>query len=174
MFGVPAQTLRDRISGAVDPDNCRTGPNTSLSYEQEKVLVNHVETMAELGYGYSNSKLKQLAGEMAYEMKAKVHIKPMCNNWLYGFLKRWKGRLSSINPRKLESSRAKSSTPEKVTDYFKKLEEVLKQHNLLEKPQHIYNLDETGLQLDHRPSNVVANPILSVRPLLHREALLQL
>ncbi|XP_060604540.1 uncharacterized protein LOC132757309 [Ruditapes philippinarum] len=87
--------------------------------------------MAELGYRYSNSKLKQLAGAMAYEMKA--------------------------TPRKLERSRAKSSTPEKVTGYFKKLEEVLKQHNLLEKPQHIYNLDENGLQTDHRPYNVVAN-----------------
>jgi hypothetical protein len=65
MFGVSAQTLRDRISGAVGHDNCRTGPSTSLSHEQKE--VNHVETIAELGYGHSNNKLKHLAGEMAYE-----------------------------------------------------------------------------------------------------------
>jgi hypothetical protein len=45
-----------------------------------------------------------------------------------------------------------------VTGYFKKLEEVFRKHNLLDKPQHIYKLDETGMQPDHRPSNVVGNP----------------
>lgn len=159
MCGVPAQTLRDRIKGYVDPDAlCKTGPDTTLTQEQEEVLVSHVETMAELGYGYSNNKLKHLAGEMAYDLKAKQYNKPMSNNWLYGFLRRWSTRLSSLKPSKLETTRAKSSTPEKVEDYFKKLELVLTEHDLLNKPQFIYNLDETGLQPEHRPPNIIGNP----------------
>lgn len=67
MFGVPAKTLRDRV----DPDNCQAGADTVLTLEQEEELVKHVETMAELGYGYSNVRLKNLAGEMVFELKQK-------------------------------------------------------------------------------------------------------
>jgi len=28
IFGIPAQTFRDRINGNVDPRNCRVGPET--------------------------------------------------------------------------------------------------------------------------------------------------
>ena len=66
--------------------------------------------------------------------------------------------MSSVKPRKLDSVRARSSTPEKVAKYYEKLEAVLSLNNLHDKPQHIYNLNETGLQPEHRPPNVVANP----------------
>ena len=65
--------------------------------------------------------------------------------------------MSSVKPRKLDSVRARSSTPEKVAKYYEKLEAVLSLNNLHDKPQHIYNLNETGLQPEHRPPNVVAN-----------------
>ena len=51
MICVPAQTLRDRINGNVDPRSCRVGPETVLTSSHEGVLVSHVETMAELGNG---------------------------------------------------------------------------------------------------------------------------
>ena len=158
MICVPAQTLRDRINGNVDPRSCRVGPETVLTSSQEGVLVSHVETMAELGNGDTNTKLKDLAGEMAYDLHAKSRNKPMSNNWLYGFLGRWKSRLSSVKPRKLDSARACSSTPEKVAECYEKLEAVLSLNNLHNKQQHINNLDETGLKPEHRPPNMVANP----------------
>jgi hypothetical protein len=34
---------------------------------------------------------------------------------------------------------------------------VLEENGLTNKPQHVYNLDETGLQPDHRPPNVIAS-----------------
>ena len=34
MFGVPAQTLRDRINGNVHPSKCRVGPETVLTSSQ--------------------------------------------------------------------------------------------------------------------------------------------
>ena len=71
MFCIPAQTLCDQINGNGDPRNCRVGPETVLTSSQEEVLVSHVETMADLAYGYTNTKLKHLAGEMAYDLHAK-------------------------------------------------------------------------------------------------------
>ncbi|KAH3715873.1 hypothetical protein DPMN_058587 [Dreissena polymorpha] len=64
MFGVPIQTLRDRVKGRVDPTNLKN-ENTLLSLEEEQSLVEHVEVMAQLGYGITNNKLKELGRELA-------------------------------------------------------------------------------------------------------------
>jgi hypothetical protein len=47
------------------------GGDTLFTHEEEKSLVEHAETLAELGYGYSNVKLQQLAGELAHEKERK-------------------------------------------------------------------------------------------------------
>lgn len=158
MFGIPPQTLRDRVLGHIDANNYCMGGETLFTRDEEETLVDHVETLAELGYGYSNVRLQQLAGELAFDLGKKKKTSPLSNNWLAGFLRRWKDRLSSVNPRKLESTRAKSTTPEVLASYFSNLKEVLTENDLLDKPQFIYNIDETGLQPEHRPPNVIANP----------------
>lgn len=43
-----------------------------------------------------------------------------------------------------------------VEEYFKLLESVIFENDLIEKPGHIFNMDETGLQLNNKPGNVVA------------------
>jgi hypothetical protein len=155
-FGIPEQTLRDRVKGYVDPNSCSSGGETFFSKEEEETLVDHVETLSQLGYGYSNTQLQHLAGEMAFDLGKKSRNKAMSNNWLYGFLRRWNSRLASFTPRKLESSRAKYATPETVSSYFGNLKDVMVKYDLLNKPQFIYNIDETGLQPEHRPPNVIA------------------
>jgi len=82
----------------------------------------------------------------------------LSNKWLYmyAFLKRWNSEISSMKPRQLESYRAKCATPEAVQSYFSNLKTVMYENNLLGKPQHIYNLDETGIQAEHKPGNVIA------------------
>ena len=157
MFGVPPQTLRDRFTGVVDPDSL-PGADPLLSKDEETVLVEHVEVMAQMGYGYTHIQLQHLAGELAYSLERRPTSKPLSNNWLYGFLRRWNDRLSSLNPRSLETTRAKGSTPEAISNYYSELESVLLKYGLNDKPQLIYNLDETGLQPEHRPPNVIAPP----------------
>lgn len=46
MYGVPMQTLRDRVIGNVDPMNDSYGPETVLSNEEAEQLEEHVEIMA--------------------------------------------------------------------------------------------------------------------------------
>jgi hypothetical protein len=84
--------------------------------------------------------------------------KPLSNNWLFPFLARWKHRLASLAPRKLDTPRAKSATPEAVENYFTNLVEVMDKYNLQSKPHLNYNVDETGIQPDQRPPNVIATP----------------
>ena len=71
MFGVPSQTLRDRILDHVDPEKYCMGGETMFSNEEEQTLVAHVETLVELGYGYTNVRLQQLAAELALELRQK-------------------------------------------------------------------------------------------------------
>ena len=111
-FSIPYQTLRDRIIGKVDIDDF--GRETVLTHEEELSLVEHVENYARLGYGYSNTNMQKLAGEVAFNLGKRPSDKPLSNCWLYGFLKRWKDRISTLKPSALESNRAKSTTPESV------------------------------------------------------------
>ena len=155
-FNVPEQTLRDRVLGKINPTSF--GRDTMFTKEEEKSLVIHLQARAELGYGLTNTYTKKLAGEMAYELKKKTNNNPMSNKWLYDFLKRWENDIASLKPRQLETPRAKHTTPEKVDTYFKNLQTVLEENDLLNKPQYIFNLDETGIQPEHKPANVIANP----------------
>ena len=67
-------------------------------------------------------------------------------------------KLTSLNPRSLESCRAKSATPEQISSYYDNLNKILEKYNLKDKPMHIFNLDETGLQPYHKPPNIIGAP----------------
>ena len=95
--------------------------------------------------------------------KEKKNITPMSNNWLYSFLKRLESSIKTIKPRQLDSARAKSSTTETFNNYFTQLKAVLEENNLLGKPHRIFNVDETGLQPEHKPPNVIGNPNIKVQ-----------
>ncbi|KAL4221601.1 hypothetical protein ACF0H5_019858 [Mactra antiquata] len=133
MYGVPQQTLRDRVLGKTDPINC--GNETLFSREEERKLVEHIQVRADLGYGLTNVRL-----EMAYEFGKKAKNNPMSNKWPYAFLKCWKNDIASLTPRQLETLRAKSATPEVIKTYFNNLKKVMEENALMSKPLHIYNL----------------------------------
>ena len=81
--------------------------------KEELTLVEHLEVICDLGYGYTYSLLKQTAGELAKSLGKRAASTPLSNNWLYDFMKRWRSRLTTLKPRSLESNRAKSATLEK-------------------------------------------------------------
>lgn len=151
---VPVQTLRDRLNGKVDHYSSKN--ETIFSTEEELALVENAEQYARLGFGYSNRALQHTAGELAFKMGRRQTDKPLSNCWLYGFLKRWGSRIKSIKPAALDSQRAKHTTPESVAEYFNNLEIAFEKYSLHNRPDLIYNLDETGISPEHRPPNVIA------------------
>jgi len=44
---------------------------------------------------------------------------------------------------------------EAIQGFFNLLEDTLKEHNLLDSPEQIYNMDESGMPLDPRPPNLI-------------------
>lgn len=149
IYGVPTQTLRDRVLNKIEID-ANMGNATLFTEQEEEQLVNHIETLSKLGYGMNRAQL-------AVKLGRKSKGEKMSNKWYYDFLKRWESRLKIIRPRSLESNRAKSLTQEAVDTYYENLNDIMEKYNLKDKPHLIYNVDETRLQSTHRPPAVITS-----------------
>ena len=49
-YGVPVTTLKRHVDCSLAPD-CKPGPASTLTKEEEEKLVNHIMTMAQKGFG---------------------------------------------------------------------------------------------------------------------------
>ena len=67
---------------------------------------------------------------------------------------RWP-ELKTIRARGLAITRAKAASKENIDRYFQELEHILNKYNLSDKPHCIYNIDEKGVNFQHKPPNVV-------------------
>ncbi|XP_053392052.1 uncharacterized protein LOC128554769 [Mercenaria mercenaria] len=155
-YSVPESTLRDRTCGLVALD-VTIGFDTIFSKDEEERLVNHITYMAGIGYGYSASSIKYMAKDYADSLGKNVKAKEaLSNNWFYSFIKRWPN-LAVVKPQKLSIARAKSASRETLNNYYKELATVLTTNHLRDKPQNIYNVDETGVNSEHSPPKVVCD-----------------
>lgn len=48
-------------------------------------------------------------------------------------------------------NRAESASRENLNKYYKELHTILTKSNLHDKPENIYNIDETGFSTEHSP-----------------------
>lgn len=78
----------------------------------------------------------------------------LSNDWFYGFLKRWP-ELKQAMPQKLSMARAKAASQENIDTYFKELGTILTTHDLHDHPERTFNIDETGVSLEHTPGKIV-------------------
>jgi len=60
-FGLPESSLRHKLSGRVDPEATRSGPQPILSMEEENYFVQHIKFMSECGYRYSRTEVVDMA-----------------------------------------------------------------------------------------------------------------
>ena len=162
-YGVPESTLRDRTLGLVSA----TGKSLNFLFDEdtEKKLVDHIKYMASIGYGYSRCDVLYLATDLAISLGKKKPTDPILSNkFYYKFLERWPD-LTTSKPQKLNMLRARCASKEQLSNYFKELGTIMTQNGLHDKPHKIYNIDESALQTEHTPPNVVhdieTNPSLS-------------
>ncbi|CAH1993073.1 unnamed protein product [Acanthoscelides obtectus] len=100
---------------------------------------------------------------MTFHLAEKLKIKHKVNadkrmagyRWFESFLRR-NPELSIRKAEIVSSARATSMNKKDVDQYLTLLLDILVQHNLLNKASHIFNVDETGLQLNNKPDQVVA------------------
>ncbi|KAH3698079.1 hypothetical protein DPMN_085595 [Dreissena polymorpha] len=97
MFGVPHHTIRYRVSGHVNHDIAVVAPIVSL--DEEWVLVDYVETLAQLGNKFANERLKTLKATLSSRLEKKQNKR--MNNLLYGFLHRCENQITSLSAKRL-------------------------------------------------------------------------
>ena len=106
------QGCSQNVSGASDDikrqtfwegpiDVVKPGPGSVLNREEELTLVKHLETMAQMGYGYGYAQLKMMAADLVIALGKRISTHKLSNNWIYRFLDSWKERIDIIKQKGL-------------------------------------------------------------------------
>ena len=156
LYNVPVETLRRRVTGAVDIV-CRPGPPTVLTEDEEQRLAVYIAEMGQMGFCLGKEDVLRLAYRIV-DKSGRKH--PFTDGvagraWFDGFMKRHP-KLTIRTPQPLSYNRAMCANKETVSDFFAKLGGVYGRLNLLSKPMQIFNIDETGVSVVHKPGKVVA------------------
>lgn len=128
-----------------NPDE-KAGHPPALSMLEEEHLVKLIVTLQEWGQLSSCSDVLKYADDYVklLNLQSRFTEKGPTKDWYYGFIKRWSHELKLMKSTSLESSRAVGVSHEIVAGWFAKLYDVLKKLDLLDKPQNIFNTDESG------------------------------
>lgn len=158
-FDVPRRTLRRYLEENKEI-KASLGRKPVLSTEQESELSQRIVRLSQVGYPLTPRVLRACVYRYA---KTNNLTNPFRNDkemagryWLRGFL----SRNPQIRPRtaqNLNPARAQKLNPYIVKDHFSKLEVVLKELDIIDKPERIFNLDEKGCRLClHHKQKVLA------------------
>jgi len=154
VYNVPESTLRDRTRQNVDI-NCKHGAETLFTCEEERKLADHIVFMANIGYGYSVTDVRCMAADYARSLGKNVRAKgELSSDWFYGYMQRW-AQLKAVKPQKLGLQRAKTASKATIDRYFEELGSILHRNGLLDAPERIWNVDETGFSTEHSPPKIV-------------------
>lgn len=155
-FSVPRNTLRRRVVSNTNIP--KFGQHTTFTKEIELQLVDHLLKLDSIGYGLTYKELRSLAYRYAFSNGIKHNfnneLQVAGKDWIRGFLSRHKN-LSLRVAEGLSHARAKGMTKEKIAVFYNNLSTLMDELSLWDKPSHIYNCDETGLQLIYKPRKVI-------------------
>lgn len=92
----------------------------------------------ELGYGYSREKIRELATDLAVQIgRRNADDGQLSNKWLLGFYSRWP-EVRNQKVKKLSELAEISNNREVIDKYYSEFEALLHEHNLIDKPDHIF------------------------------------
>lgn len=157
-FGISEGTLRRRRKSR-DLQTKKLGPSSTLGTENEAKIVAHIKKLQKHGFAPTRTSVRSMAFELAETLtishKFNKESRKAGYPWLDSFLRRNK-ELSIRKSEGVSAARSLAMTKENVASYFSLLERTLIENELMSEPGCIFNMDETGLQLNNRPEHVVA------------------
>ena len=151
-YGVPRTTLKDRLSGRVEHGR-KPGQAPYLNAVEEKELGEFLKSCASIGYGKTRKDVMHIAESVATE-KGILRKDRISQGWWHRFLERQE-QLTLRRGDNTAHVRMDAINEEIMKQYFDLLEDTLKEHDLLNHPAQIYNIDETGVPLDPKAPNIV-------------------
>ncbi|KAI4471504.1 hypothetical protein MML48_1g11818 [Holotrichia oblita] len=157
-FDVPATTLRRRKKNESFKKGPQ-GPSACLGVANENKIVIHIKKLQSYGFAPTRDDVRVMAFKLAEQLGITHRFNRQFGKAGYDWLHLFLARHPDLSVRKAEGvslARAQGMRRKEVGDYFKLLEKVLEENQLFDKPGHIFNMDETGLQLNNKPGYVVA------------------
>ena len=154
LYGVPKSTVSDRITGHV-LHGTKSGPVKYLSEQEEKELVKFLIGCSKIGFAKSRKQVLMLTQSiLAHKRGVTMEEVNISYGWWGSFNKRHP-QLTLRTATPLAYVRSVAQDPEIFETYFDLLEETLLQNDLLTSPHRIFNCDESGFSLEHRPGKQI-------------------
>lgn len=145
VFNVPVRTIRDHLNA-----NLREAPGRPAVFNraEEADLTARLKRLARIGYGVTLPEIRKVVFEFC-ERNGKAT--PFKNGlagkkWLKGFLKRNPG-LSVRQSEKLNFARGQKMNRSTVREYINLLKTRMTELGIMDKPERVFNADESGVQL---------------------------
>jgi hypothetical protein len=159
MFGVPRNTLRDRLK--LDHVKTSYAKETVLGLANENELVQRIVHLQKKGFGLTITDVRQMAHQFA--MKNNVKNMKLFNAnstaagwaWYRAFMRR-NPQISVRSAQNISYARAQCMNKPLINSFFDMYEACLFEVGILTKAQSIYNADESGLQLHSKAGKVLA------------------
>lgn len=155
LYNIPRTTLRDHLKGRRGIKSKSFGRSTDISFQEEKKIADGIKAMEKWGFGLSRAEVLEKVGEYVRLNKQKTRFKDgkPGEDWFIGFKSRH--RLSIKKPQSVEVARKNSMDPFVIYNYFTLLDTTLNELGIRDKPDHIWNLDETSFSSDPSKTKVV-------------------
>lgn len=155
LYKIPKSTIMDHVSGRRGTKSQRFGRDLDIPFEDEQKIAEGIRSMEKGGFGLSRSEVIEKVGEYVIKNNLKTRFKNGIPgpDWFIGFRKRH--RLSIKRPQAVEMARKKCLDPFIICEYFQLLKRTISELGLEDKPDHIWNLDETSFSVDPKKTKVV-------------------
>lgn len=145
--GINRTTLMNHIKGRKYK---KVGRLTVLNHQEEELLVHALLKLADWGYGFDRQQLCRCVQDFLRKLDRPNPFRDGLPgvDWCIAFERRWKHELSRRVAQNLPKNRALAGTHDVMLDFHNKIKELIEKYDLANKPQNIYNCDETGFQTD--------------------------
>ena len=121
--------------------NVRAGHPSYLTSDQENHFVSLLKLLPDYGFDVTKDLALQLS---ANYFKSLDLTTQSGSKWLNSFVSRHSEDIIWKKQQKLERTRAEAFTEQTRAGWFATFKDVLTKHKLLDKPNQIFNADETG------------------------------
>jgi hypothetical protein len=166
LFHIPYSTLRDRVNftkmhNALGKQviTKSAGHSTVFNVDEENRLAARLKDLARTGFGCTPNQIRRAAFVFAnnrgisnpWDKEEMSAVK----DWFAGFMKS-NDDIALRNPEGLSKARAQGMNKKAVEDCFVLYQNLCTELHIPEKPQLIYNMDETGFPLNNILPKIVA------------------
>lgn len=153
-YKVPKSSLSDRITGKI-PEGASWGKKPMFTENEESEMVDVAIKRANMGIGFSKPNFFRFAGAVAKAKGVALKSGRPSDMW-WRRMKKRHPEFSLRSPEATSTVRHNAMSRDRLNRYFKALGEIVLSPNFHDQPSKIWNMDETGINLAHKPTKVIA------------------